>query len=75
MCLLDAVSSVVAALLPCREGRCISLHPACFPQQRAWSEGLLSLGFPKVHSVSASLTEPWGTDSLEGFISVLLWGI
>lgn len=75
MCLLDAVSSAGAAWLLHGEGRCISLHPACFPQQRAWGEGLLSLGFPKVHSVPASLTGPGGTDSLEEFISVLLWGI
>lgn len=27
-----------------------------------------------VHSVPASLAEPWGMDSMEGFNSALLWG-
>lgn len=54
----------------------VHLSPSClFPQQRTWSEGLLSLGFPKVHSVPSSLTEPRGTDSLEEFMNVLLWGV
>lgn len=27
-----------------------------------------------VHRVPASLAEPWGMDSMEGFNSALLWG-
>lgn len=51
----------------------LSILPACPPAQgrRMRDPSHWGLG---VHRVPASLAEPWGMDSMEGFNSALLWG-
>lgn len=56
-----------------REDASLSIPPACLCAGQG-DEGALLLGSQGVHRVPASLTEPWGRDSMEGFVSALLWG-
>lgn len=72
----DAVSSVALGCLtaPWRGEMHLSPSHLLTPLTGQGGDGPLLLGSQGVHRVPASLTEPWGTDSMEGFISALLWG-
>ena len=72
----DAVSSAAAGYpaVPRRGEMHLSLSHLLGPCTGQGGEGSLTLGSHGVHRVPASLAEPWGMDSMEGFLSALLWG-
>lgn len=74
MRLLDAVSSTASGCLAAPRRGEMHLSPSRLlaPHTCQGGVGPLLLGSQGVHRVPASLAEPWGADSMEGFISALL---